>query len=205
MENKKDIKEERREKIVLAGLKVFCEKGYDGATVDDITKKANCSHGLFYHYFKSKKELFNEAVNLRGKNSRDDISKKISTVKDCREKLKIVISKLFTNLKKDENFAYFYFFFILQCFTHRDNEKAIHKKPIGDVKPPFILFEEIFEEGQNEGVFTKKQTPKELARLLHSIIQGVTLGYVIAPKEIRNKMELPNVDFITNMFNKETD
>ena len=34
------IKAERKDQIVLAGLKVFCEKGYDGAKVDDIVKKA---------------------------------------------------------------------------------------------------------------------------------------------------------------------
>ena len=47
------IKAERKDQIVLAGLKVFCEKGYDGAKVDDIVKKAGCSHGLFYHYFRN--------------------------------------------------------------------------------------------------------------------------------------------------------
>ncbi len=41
------IKARRKEQIVLAGLKVFCEKGYEGAKVDDIVKKAGCSHGLF--------------------------------------------------------------------------------------------------------------------------------------------------------------
>ena len=45
------LKENRRTDIVVAALKVFCEKGYDGATINDIVKKAKCSHGLFYHYF----------------------------------------------------------------------------------------------------------------------------------------------------------
>ncbi len=201
----KDKKLKKREEIVLAGLKVFCEKGYDGATVDDITKKACCSHGLFYHYFDSKKDLFNHAIKLRGKTSKEDIFKKIETISNYREKLKFVINKLFSNLKNDENFAYFYFFFISQCFSHRDNEKITMTKDNDGEKPPFVLFEEIFEGGQKAGVFTLKQTPRELARLLHSIIQGATLGYVIAPKEIRKKMNLPNVDFITDIFKKETD
>ena len=93
MENDKKLK--KREEIVVAGLKVFCEKGYDGATVDDITKKAHCSHGLFYHYFDSKKELFNEAIKLRGQTSKEDISKKIESINDYGEKLKFVINKLF--------------------------------------------------------------------------------------------------------------
>ncbi len=204
-EIKRELKEERREKIILAGLKVFCEKGYEGTTVDDITKKANCSHGLFYHYFKSKKELFNEAVNLRGKNSKGDLAKKLESIDDYREKLKYVINKLLNNLKNDENFAYFYFFFISQCFTHRDKERKPIKKDFESKKPPFILLEEIFDGGQKTGVFTTRQPPRECARIVHSIIQGITLGYVIAPKEIRKNMQLPNVDFITDLFKKETD
>ncbi len=204
-EIKQNLKEERRNRIVLAGLKVFCEKGYEGTTIDDITKRAKCSHGLFYHYFKSKKELFNQAVNLRGRASEEDISKKLESIIDYRDKLKYVINKLFSNLKNDENFAYFYFFFITQCFTHRDNERAPRKKSAPSRKPPFVLFEEIFEGGQQVGVFTAKKTPRELARLVHSIIQGATLGYIIAPKEVRKKMELPDVEFIINMFKKETD
>ena len=43
---------------VCCGKHTNCEKGYDNATVDDIVKKAKCSHGLFYHYFKNKKEIF---------------------------------------------------------------------------------------------------------------------------------------------------
>ena len=60
------IKAERKDQIVLAGLKVFCEKGYDGAKVDDIVKKAGCSHGLFYHYFRNKQEIFDE-LECKGK------------------------------------------------------------------------------------------------------------------------------------------
>ena len=35
------LKESRRRKIAIAGLKVFCEKGYESTTVDDIMKKAD--------------------------------------------------------------------------------------------------------------------------------------------------------------------
>ena len=49
---------DRKNDILKSALKVFCEKGYSGAKIDDITKKAKCSHGLFYHYFPTKKNLF---------------------------------------------------------------------------------------------------------------------------------------------------
>ena len=65
-EQNKLIKDRRRAKIVRAAIRVFSEKGYDKVAVDDITKAAKCSHGLFYHYFESKAEImiaiFNEII-----------------------------------------------------------------------------------------------------------------------------------------------
>ncbi len=52
------IKDKRRKKLIVASLKVFAFKGLDKATIDDITAASDSSHGLFYHYFDSKEEVF---------------------------------------------------------------------------------------------------------------------------------------------------
>jgi AcrR family transcriptional regulator len=44
--------------ILDAGAKVFAERGYHAARVDDIVKAAKVSHGTFYLYFSSKQDLF---------------------------------------------------------------------------------------------------------------------------------------------------
>ena len=67
------LKQSRRLEIVNAALKVFCKKGYDGTTINDIVKKAKCSQGLFYHYFNSKKEIFTAVMENRGKHMMDFI------------------------------------------------------------------------------------------------------------------------------------
>ncbi|MCR5079557.1 MAG: TetR/AcrR family transcriptional regulator [Bacilli bacterium] len=56
-----NIKDKRRAKIVKGAIKVFAEKGIDKVPVDDITKIAKCSHGLFYHYFDNK-DIIIEAI-----------------------------------------------------------------------------------------------------------------------------------------------
>ncbi len=60
-EQNRVIKDRRRAKLLRAALRVFATKGYRGTSVDDITKEARCSHGLFYHYFESKADAY-EAV-----------------------------------------------------------------------------------------------------------------------------------------------
>lgn len=48
---------ERRRQILEAALICFKEKGFHGASMSSICKKAKMSPGHLYHYFKSKNEL----------------------------------------------------------------------------------------------------------------------------------------------------
>ena len=48
---------ERRRDLLNAGLGVLVDKGYDRATVDDITAAAHVAKGTFYLYFESKADL----------------------------------------------------------------------------------------------------------------------------------------------------
>ena len=106
------IKESRRREIAICGLKVFCEKGYDSTTVDDIMKKAECSHGLFYHYFKSKKEIFDEVMKIKHESRDNELKERVEKEKDYNNKLRIIIESMFKSMQNDENFPYHYFFFL---------------------------------------------------------------------------------------------
>jgi TetR/AcrR family transcriptional regulator len=46
-----------REQILRAGLKVFSEKGFNGATMDDIALELEATKGLLYYHFKTKEEI----------------------------------------------------------------------------------------------------------------------------------------------------
>src|SRR6058998_992775 len=44
-------------KLLDAGMRVFGERGFHAARVDDIVRAARTSHGTFYLYFASKEDL----------------------------------------------------------------------------------------------------------------------------------------------------
>jgi AcrR family transcriptional regulator len=50
-------------KILEAAKKLFAEKGFDGARVDDIAENAGVNKALIYYYFKSKRDILEELVN----------------------------------------------------------------------------------------------------------------------------------------------
>lgn len=60
--SKRMSREERRRQILHNALDVFTEKGYNGATTQDIAKAADISEVTLFRYFESKKQIFKEAI-----------------------------------------------------------------------------------------------------------------------------------------------
>jgi AcrR family transcriptional regulator len=48
---------DKRARLKAAGLTLFCEKGYEGTSVDEIARRANLAVGTFYQHFHSKRQL----------------------------------------------------------------------------------------------------------------------------------------------------
>ncbi len=53
-----DVKKEKQDAIINAALMVFAENGYKKASTDVIVKEAGISKGLLFHYFESKKGVY---------------------------------------------------------------------------------------------------------------------------------------------------
>ena len=53
-----DLKREKQDRMINAGLKVFAKYGYRHATTDDIVREAGISKGLLFHYFTNKVGLY---------------------------------------------------------------------------------------------------------------------------------------------------
>jgi AcrR family transcriptional regulator len=201
-EQLKELKEQRISQIIGAALKVFCEKGYDATSVDDVCKKAGVSHGLFYHYFNNKKTLFQEVMARKRMVIHDDLLSEINLLSSNREKIKLIINALFDNMKNDENAPYYFFLFLSGMFNRKEKKLPPPDNNARPKKHFFDLFKELFISGQKNGEFSDAYPPEEYTKLLHSIIQGATLAYIVAPKELQKHISFPNVDMILDIFSK---
>jgi AcrR family transcriptional regulator len=52
-----------RQNLVAAGIEVFAEYGYSGATLEKVAQRAGVSRGAVYWHFKGKDELLDEVLN----------------------------------------------------------------------------------------------------------------------------------------------
>src|SRR3970282_1199369 len=50
-------KEETKERIFKAAVKLFRDKGFEATTIDDITERADVAKGTFFNYFPKKEAV----------------------------------------------------------------------------------------------------------------------------------------------------
>ncbi len=72
---------EKKKKIVAAGFKLFCEKGYYNTNTAEIAKEAGVSTGIVYNYFKDKKDIFLEAIKTYVQGMMDPVYELLKEIK----------------------------------------------------------------------------------------------------------------------------
>ncbi len=59
---------EKKEKIIKAGFKLICKKGYFSTNTAEIAKEAGVSTGIVYQYFQDKKDILLQGIEQYAKN-----------------------------------------------------------------------------------------------------------------------------------------
>jgi len=94
------IRDERKEQIMRAAIKVFSKRGIFGTKMSMIAGEAGVSHGLLYHYFKSKDELFITLVQWSMDEARHALSDIYDVPGTPLEKITLLTSMI---LQEDDN------------------------------------------------------------------------------------------------------
>lgn len=79
---------DRKERIEMAALDLFCERGFHGTTVPAIAARAGVSVGLMYRYFTSKEDLVNHLYRLWKERLRGTIEARVLPVEGYREQFR---------------------------------------------------------------------------------------------------------------------
>lgn len=90
---------EKKRKIVEAGFKLFCDKGYYNTNTAEIAKEAGVSTGIVYNYFKDKKDIFIEAIKFYAESMTTPLYKSLNKLEGPLDLVKILntIIDIFTD------------------------------------------------------------------------------------------------------------
>lgn len=173
-ERKEREKERRRQQIIVAAKRVFSEKGFNKATMEDIAKEAELSPGTLYLYFKNKEELY-ASLSLRILQYLDIRVAHVNEEPglDPTAKLDALMNAMYDVYDFDP-------LIIINMFHLQSSEtlknlsdelleeiKALSRKSIGAIAA-------IFKEGIDSGDFVS-QHPIALADIFWSLFSGVVL------------------------------
>jgi AcrR family transcriptional regulator len=80
-----------RERIVLAALRVFAERGFHGATMQDVVAASGLSVGAIYTYFGSKAELFLASCDLTSEQAVEELMSRLDPSASTAERLAVAV------------------------------------------------------------------------------------------------------------------
>lgn len=168
------IRDERQAHILRAAAHVFARKGLAATTIADIATAANVSHGLTYHYFTSKEEIFRQLITRAMQGTERILREARIREGTVTERLHWLIDTMIEGTRDSADDM-----LIVQ-------QAAISEAVPSDVRelvlngPPMLvkLLSELLREGQLCGEIIAGD-PDQLALLLLSCIQGIFSNIVM--------------------------
>lgn len=176
-------REEKVNGILGATVQVIAQKGYDQATIADISKLANVARGALHYYFKDKEDLVTKALANRT----------TSMVKSSLEGLKgkspeeiadNVINVQKNNISKNSDF--YNFLYEMWCVGRRS--KKIRKEFMNCNIKVLTAIKEWLENAAKQGIIEINISESEaLARALMGITDGIAFELIDHPEKLNDK------------------
>ena len=101
---KQVVSEFRQSEIIAAARKVFAQKGYLAATVDEIAALAALAKGTIYVYFESKEQIYNAVLVNDLETLRDLTIRKIAAAGTAQEKIAAYVNVRFEYCEERRDF-----------------------------------------------------------------------------------------------------
>lgn len=185
------LKKQRQNNILITALRLFCLKGYDNVTMDQIAKEAKVSHGLVYHYFTNKTEILGKLIEQGKKRIEEVLIDKPKIDRKGAEFYKNFTDFILECVKKGEEYVYYINLFFTFKFSINDYQEysnlAFYKK-----------FENEFIYAQNQGVF-EEGSPRDFLTCYFSLLQSIVHAIMVSKK----KPCLPPSSVIMNVLYKK--
>jgi AcrR family transcriptional regulator len=166
-----EYKEAAKTKIINATRKVFAEKGYHDATMDDVAKEIGVSKGALYSYFKSKEEILKE-ISLQNHQTLRDIVDTACQSHDLSQALEDIFTKLTQKYKGNlhTNFE------IVALASHDPKTKEIIME---DYKRDITTVQAFVEDRMKKGTMRTDVSARVIAELFTSLYIGTMAKLIL--------------------------
>jgi AcrR family transcriptional regulator len=176
MSPKVDVADERRAHIIQAALVCFTRKGYNNTTMDDIVAESGLSKGSLYWYFKSKDDLFAEALLSVFADVGQEAMAALEQCLTASDKLRAMAQATVDFAKKVEGF----FSLFLEFWASSPHREEAGKLWVGLLFQYKDIVVEIIEEGVRSGEF-KPVDAEQLVWAMMAAYDGLAAYIALIP------------------------
>lgn len=152
-----------KNKILISAEKIFAEKGYHGASVNEIAADADVNKRMIYVYFGNKETLYITVLKIVF-DRLAQIDKKISTAIPPEQAIEDFIFVYFKFLSENENFV--------RLFMWENLNKAeLIKLSVESIKRDSdLLLKQIIQNGIESGIFKKEIDVNEIILAINMFV-----------------------------------
>ncbi len=169
---------DKRERVLVAALEMFVNRGFEGSPTSKIAKNAGVATGTLFHYFSTKEELINALYLDVKRKMLEKMRTGLAEAETLREKVETIwYNTIRWGLDFPQGNKFFAMFSSSAYITEETREEGLKQ---------FNFVLEIFTEGAKQGFF--KELPMEiLFEVTNGILQGTITFFMKYPECFEDK------------------
>lgn len=164
---------ETRQRLLLAALRLFRQRGFAATTVEQITEAADLGKGTFFNYFPSKEHILGALAEVQ----RGKIMAALEAVSRGRD-VRDVLHRLYRELRKHPAQSQRLARSLLLAILSNDQVRPLLAQNLEQGR---VLLRQIFELGQQRSQVRRDWDPAELARIFQQSFLGTVLVWTLGP------------------------
>ncbi|MGP8154991.1 MAG: TetR/AcrR family transcriptional regulator [Smithella sp.] len=163
---RKEKSDKTAERILVAARKIFAEKGYSGAHVDEIAEFAGVNKATLYYQIGDKDTLYANVIHQVLGNTAQNIALAVAKVGSPEEKLRVYINCIAANADINPELP------PIMMREVASGGATLPRVVVEDIASVVVILVGILEEGQKKGIFIEVSP-----FLIQMMIVGTILFY----------------------------
>lgn len=174
-------REEKKEQIIRAAIRLFARKGFARTTISDIAREAGTGKGTIYEYFETKDEIIHDSFNFFIKQLEFDLEHILVSSRPAIDKLREIFDAYAQALQLPENRQLMELMFDFWA----ESSKSVQAKSIlfNEMNTFYRgyrkLCEELIRDGIREGSFRKDLDPPAMATIILGMNDGIMVQWLL--------------------------
>jgi TetR/AcrR family transcriptional regulator len=183
MHRREKLRQFLRLELLTAASKVFAERGFHGATLEQIAKEAEVAVGTLYLYFKSKEEMYLSLLEHKCTEFLDQLKQRLKTLNDPLKKLQDYTRFFLEYFEREIEFFSIFIYersHLGRLYTTKRDYQRIYNLYL----QPIEIVTDIIRDAKRAGLIGNYNA-RDLAVLLNGMLKSMIVSWCIDRKKGR--------------------